>query len=924
MAVDAVLAVADMERKDVDFELIKIDGKVGGSLADSKLVYGVVVDKDFSHPQMPREVKDAKIAILTCPFEPPKPKTKHQLDIGSVEEYKKLQQYEKDKFEEMVNQVKDSGANLVICQWGFDDEANHLLMQRQLPAVRWVGGPEIELIAIATNGRIVPRFAELSADKLGHAGIVREISFGTTKDRMLVIEECSNTRAVTLFIRGGNKMIIDEAKRSLHDAICVVRNLVRDNRIVYGGGAAEVTCSLAVSAAADKISSIEQYAMRAFANALDSIPLALAENSGLAPIETLAEVKSRQIEDNNSRLGVDCNLTGTNDMREQYVFDPLVSKRSQLYLATQLVKMVLKIDDVIQPGQGEELEKGEKGIGDGTISYGLTDGEDLLMQDWNGTIIGPGHTVHENRIYSLKIHCGPEYPDHPPSVSFLSKINLPCVNKNTGKVEKLACLDSWKRSYTIETVLAEIRKEMANPANKKLAQPTEARKQKKLITLDQLPIDIKLFDEKVANALLLVNKVFKSKKDPSSILKIAKGARNAIMPFVENPETEQLHNPAYVAACCFLAQAHLYEAFEGNKKKAKNAVAALRCLDLAILRSSYQEWRQIIVPLIEEATYLNNRFKEIYLDDDYSDSDDEFTSSKIVELPKYLFSNNSEHLSEDFAKEIPRVNARDLSISQFVKQYMEKTPPQPVVLTNALESWPALKLWKNSSYLKQIGQGRLVPVEICAKEEASKSFLSATWSHKVITLDEYITQFVENTEEHGYLAQHPLLDQIPELLNDIAIPKYCNATTKEDIARPPDCIFKDGKDPQMAAWFGPADTVSPIHSDPFHNVLAQVVGSKYIRLYDTTESDRLYPTDSHLGQNSQIDVQNPDYKKFPLFEETPCWQTVLGEGELLYIPRNFWHYVRSLEKSFSVSFWFGAKMGLVNKDGKYEIEYLSQ
>ena len=148
MAVDAVLAVADRERKDVDFELIKVDGKVGGSLADSRLVYGVVVDKDFSHPQMPREVRDAKIAILTCPFEPPKPKTKHQLDISSVEEYQKLQSYEKEKFEEMVNQCKAAGANLVICQWGFDDEANHLLMQHKLPAVRWVGGPEIELIAI--------------------------------------------------------------------------------------------------------------------------------------------------------------------------------------------------------------------------------------------------------------------------------------------------------------------------------------------------------------------------------------------------------------------------------------------------------------------------------------------------------------------------------------------------------------------------------------------------------------------------------------------------------------------------------------------------------------------------------------------------------------------------------------------------------
>jgi T-complex protein 1 subunit epsilon len=209
MAVDAVLAVADMERKDVDFELIKVDGKVGGSLSDSKLVYGVVIDKDFSHPQMPREVRNAKMAILTCPFEPPKPKTKHQLDIASVEEYEKLQQYEKDKFEDMVKQCKDAGANLVICQWGFDDEANHLLMQHELPAVRWVGGPEIELIAIATNGRIVPRFAELSKEKLGTAGVVREISFGTTKDRMLVIEECANTRAVTLFVRGGNKMVTE-------------------------------------------------------------------------------------------------------------------------------------------------------------------------------------------------------------------------------------------------------------------------------------------------------------------------------------------------------------------------------------------------------------------------------------------------------------------------------------------------------------------------------------------------------------------------------------------------------------------------------------------------------------------------------------------------------------------------------------------
>ncbi|KAJ9108228.1 T-complex protein 1 subunit epsilon [Naganishia cerealis] len=357
IAVDAVLSVADLERKDVDFELIKVDGKVGGSLEDTTLVKGVVVDKDMSHPQMPRTVKDAKLAILTCPFEPPRPKTKHKLDIESVEEYKKLREYEREKFLDMIKMVKDTGANLVICQWGFDDEANHLLMQNDLPAVRWVGGPEIELIAIATNGRIVPRFEDLTAEKLGTAGIVRELSFGTTREKMLVIEECANSRAVTVFVRGSNKMIIDEAKRALHDAICVVRNLVRDNRVVYGGGAAEICASIAVGKAADEIPTIEQYAMRAFAQALDSTPLALAENSGLSPIDTLAEVKSRQVTENNPRLGIDCMGKGENDMKKQFVYDPLISKRQQFLLATQVVRMILRIDDVVDASAfQDELE----------------------------------------------------------------------------------------------------------------------------------------------------------------------------------------------------------------------------------------------------------------------------------------------------------------------------------------------------------------------------------------------------------------------------------------------------------------------------------------------------------------------------------------------------------------------------------------
>merc|ERR1712022_91246 len=273
-------------------DMIKMEGRTGGVMEDTCLINGILIDKDFSHSQMSKEIRDAKIAVLTCPFEPPKPKTKHKLDIDTAEKYEALAQAEKDYFTDMVKKVKDTGANLVICQWGFDDEANHLLMQNKLPAVRWVGGVEIELIAIATGGRIVPRFQELTAEKLGAAGKVREESFGTTKDRMLVIEDCAKRGAVTIFVRGGTKMMVDEAQRSLHDAVCVARNLVVDNEIVYGGGAAEIACGRKVLDEASKIAGIEQYALRAFADALEAAPMALSENSGLPPIETVAKIKA--------------------------------------------------------------------------------------------------------------------------------------------------------------------------------------------------------------------------------------------------------------------------------------------------------------------------------------------------------------------------------------------------------------------------------------------------------------------------------------------------------------------------------------------------------------------------------------------------------------------------------------------------------
>jgi T-complex protein 1 subunit epsilon len=220
--------------------------------------------------------------------------------------------------------------------------------------------PSLSLSLSLQQHRIVPRFEELSADKLGKAGLVKEIQLGTTRERLLVIEDPVNSTAVTVLVRGGNKMMVEEAKRSLHDAMCVVRNLIKDNRVVYGGGSAEIACSLAVSRYADTVAGVDQYAIRAFASALDDIPLALAENSGLSPIEEVAAAKSRQVRESCPFIGLDVlsQKEGADnrsaDMREVGVFETLIGKQEQIQLAAQVVKMILKIDDVISPGQFQQ------------------------------------------------------------------------------------------------------------------------------------------------------------------------------------------------------------------------------------------------------------------------------------------------------------------------------------------------------------------------------------------------------------------------------------------------------------------------------------------------------------------------------------------------------------------------------------------
>lgn len=348
IAVDAIFSVADFERKDVNFDLIKIVGRTGGSIGDTELIKGILIDKELSHPQMEKKITHAKIAIVTCPFEPPKPKTKYNLNITSAEDYKNLAIREQAYFVDMVKRVKESGADLVMCQWGFDDEANHLLLQNGLRAVRWVSGTDIELLALATGARIIPRFEELHPQKLGFAGLVEELNFGTTSNNMMVVKDLSHLKAVSILVRGGSKTIVDEAHRAIHDALCVIRNLVREPRVIVGGGAAELSASIFIKQKADENPTVEQYALRAYGDALEQICVVLAENSGLDPIQSLSEARSRQIEEKTHVYGIACLEGNVDDMRRLEVFETLASKKHQIQIATQLVKMILKIDDLIE------------------------------------------------------------------------------------------------------------------------------------------------------------------------------------------------------------------------------------------------------------------------------------------------------------------------------------------------------------------------------------------------------------------------------------------------------------------------------------------------------------------------------------------------------------------------------------------------
>ncbi|KAI5149635.1 T-complex protein 1 subunit epsilon [Enteropsectra breve] len=347
MCVDAILSVADMERKDVDLDLIYIQSKPGKTIAETKLIKGIVLKKEFSHPQMAKEIKNAKIALLSCPFEPPRLKTKNSLLIKSAQEYKDLESYEKRKFQEMIEAVKNSGANVVMCQWGFDDEANSLLMQNNLPAVRWVGGHELGLMAAHVNGSIIARFEDLRSESLGTAN-VKEESINTEGDTIITVENTEGKKSVTILVRGSTDFAIEEAKRSIRDALCSIRNIMTNTNIVYGGGSAEISTYVFLLKAAKEMGSVSEVTVQAFAQAVLEIPMALAENSGYDPTAYVGELIEAHISSGENALGVDCMGVGERNMKKVDVFEALNSKMTQFKMATELVCMVLKINEMIR------------------------------------------------------------------------------------------------------------------------------------------------------------------------------------------------------------------------------------------------------------------------------------------------------------------------------------------------------------------------------------------------------------------------------------------------------------------------------------------------------------------------------------------------------------------------------------------------
>ncbi|MCL5794677.1 MAG: TCP-1/cpn60 chaperonin family protein [Candidatus Thermoplasmatota archaeon] len=346
LVVKAVNAVAEERngKVTVDPSNIKVDKKNGGSINDTSLVNGLVIDKEKVHPKMPSVVKGAKIALIDSALEIKKTEIEAKVQITDPSRIQDFMSQESDTFKRMVEKVKASGANVVLCQKGIDDLAQHFLAREGIYAVRRVKKSDMEKLVKATGARIVTELDDLNEKALGKAEKVEEKKIGD--DRMTFITGCANPKAISILIRGGTDHVVSEMERSLNDAIRVAAITKEDGKYLPGGGAIEAELSMRIRNFANTVGGREQLAIEAFAKTLEVIPRTLAENSGMDPINTLIKLKASH-EKGNSTHGIGLSENAVVDMSSAGVYDPLRVKKHALESAVEVATMILRIDDVI-------------------------------------------------------------------------------------------------------------------------------------------------------------------------------------------------------------------------------------------------------------------------------------------------------------------------------------------------------------------------------------------------------------------------------------------------------------------------------------------------------------------------------------------------------------------------------------------------
>ncbi|RLI45219.1 thermosome subunit [Candidatus Bathyarchaeota archaeon] len=344
----------------VDLDDIMVEKKPGESLTATKLIEGLVLDKEVVHPGMPKRIEAAKIALLDCALEVEKTEFDAKLNIESPEQMDAFLKQEENILKDMVEKIAKTGANVVICQKGIDDLAQHFLARKGILAVRRAKKSDMEKLAKATGGKIVTNLDDITAKDLGYAKLVEERKIGD--DKMTFIEGCKNPRAVAILIRGGTERIVDEAERSLHDALCVVRDVIEEPKIVAGGGAPELEIARAIREYAESLPGKEQLAVQCYADALEIVPTTLGENAGLDPIDILSDLRARH-EKGEIWAGVGVQEGKVENMKKLEVFEPLAVKKQIIKSATEAASMLLKIDDVIAAGKMKTPSTPSKGPG---------------------------------------------------------------------------------------------------------------------------------------------------------------------------------------------------------------------------------------------------------------------------------------------------------------------------------------------------------------------------------------------------------------------------------------------------------------------------------------------------------------------------------------------------------------------------------